>query len=89
MAYEVTRVHLEMSVEDYDAFREWQTEKETTESETELKYLELAELVNDITNDITRAADCFIPVHDREKCIGNAYNRLNKYYKTNKTNGGL
>lgn len=43
MAYEVTRVHLEMSVEDYDAFREWQTGKETTESETELKYLELAE----------------------------------------------
>lgn len=36
MAYEVTRVHLEMSVEDYDAFREWQTGKETAE-ETELR----------------------------------------------------
>ena len=55
MAYEVTRVHLEMSVEDYDAFREWMKEKEDTGSITKDELISMRSMAADLASEVLLA----------------------------------
>lgn len=84
MAYEVTRVHLEMSVETYDEFRAWEKERTNTETELERKYSELLDVFTKVVENVAFAVLAETDIFERENRLRAAYNLAKEFRIINK-----
>ena len=93
MGIEVTRVHLEISAEEYDIFRAWQKEKQSRDEAVHKKITELKNETQSMATDILialeeRAIGTGVFVKDKNS-LYDAYKKACDFFENKQNNGGL